>query len=88
MSACVPKQVFQNKELGYLISEDEIEKAINSIGIYERRTADEDCFASDLCYKIAKQLMKDNDIAPDSIDVLLFVSQCTDYSIPFTVPIL
>lgn len=88
MSACVPKQVYHNTDLGYLIPEDEIEKTINSIGIRERRIAADDVCASDLCYVAAKQLMEENGIASDSIDVLLFMSQTSDYRIPATSPIL
>ncbi len=88
MAACVPSQVVYNKDLGYLIPDAEIEKTIESIGIHERRIASADVCASDLCYKAAVQLMQDNDIALDSIDVLLFVSQTSDYRIPATAPIL
>lgn len=88
MSACVPKNVVYNKDLGYLIPEEEIEKTIQNIGINERRIADIDCCASDLCYKAAMKLMADNAIVPDSIDVLLFMSQTSDYRIPATAPVL
>lgn len=84
LSACVPATVVHNKDLGYLIPEEEIEKTINNIGIEERRIADDDVMASDLCFKAAKQLMEDNSIAPESIDVLLFMSQTSDYRIPAT----
>ena len=84
MSACVPQDVYYNKDLGYLIPEEEIEKTINNIGIVERRIAAPDVTASDLCYKAACQLMADNDIDPESIDVLLFMSQTPDYRIPAT----
>lgn len=84
LSACVPQEVVFNKDLGYLIPEEEIEKTINNIGIVERRVAAPDVTASDLCFKAAQQLMQDNDIAPDSIDVLLFMSQTSDYRIPAT----
>jgi len=84
MSACVPAPVYYNKDLGYLIPEDEIEKTIQNIGIEERRIAPDDVTASDLCFKAAQQLMADNDIDPDSIDVLLFMSQTSDYRIPAT----
>ena len=84
LSACVPPEVVYNKDLGYLIPEEEIEKTINNIGIIERRIAAPDVMASDLCYKAAQQLMADNDIAPESIDVLLFMSQTPDYRIPAT----
>lgn len=88
MSACVPKNIVYNRDLGYLITEAEIEKTIQSIGVEQRRIADDATCASDLCYKAARQLMADNNIDPSSIDVLLFMSQTADYRIPATAPIL
>ncbi len=88
MSACVPHGVFDNKDLGYLIPEEDIQKTINSIGVHQRRIADPDVCASDLAYKAAVKLMEDNDINPESIDVLLFMSQTADYRIPATAPVL
>lgn len=84
MSACVPSKVYSNRDLGYLIPEEEIEKTISNIGIEERRIADDDVCASDLAYKAAVKLMEDNKIDPASIDVLLFMSQTSDYRIPAT----
>lgn len=88
ISACVPKKVESNRDLGYLIPEEEIEKTIQNIGIEERHIADADCCSSDLCFKAAEQLLKDNEIDPQSIDVLIFVSQTSDYHQPATAPIL
>jgi 3-oxoacyl-[acyl-carrier-protein] synthase-3 len=88
MAACVPSQRVYNKNLGYLIPEEEIEKIINAIGIKERRVADTDVCASDLCYKAAQQLIAENNIDVNSIDVLLFLSQTPDYKIPATAPLL
>ena len=84
ISACVPPETVYNKDLGYLIPEDEIEKTINNIGIEQRRIAAPDVTASDLCYMAARKLMDDNGIEPESIDVLLFMSQTADYRIPAT----
>ena len=84
LSACVPSDVVYNKDLGYLIPEEEIEKTINNIGIEQRRIAPSNVMASDLCFKAAQRLMADNDIDPESIDVLLFMSQTSDYRIPAT----
>lgn len=84
MSACVPSKVYSNRDLGYLIPEEEVEKTISNIGIEERRIADDDVCASDLAYKAAVKLMEDNNIDPTSIDVLLFMSQTSDYRIPAT----
>ena len=84
LSACVPSDIVSNKDLGYLIPEEEISKVIDNIGIVERRIAPDDVTASDLCYSAAQRLMQDNGIAPDSIDVLIFMSQTGDYRIPAT----
>lgn len=84
LSACVPSDIVSNKGLGYLIPEEEISKVIDNIGIVERRIAPDDVTASDLCYSAAQRLMQDNGIAPDSIDVLIFMSQTGDYRIPAT----
>ncbi len=88
MSACVPPKIVYNKDLGYLITEEEIAKTIQNIGVVERRIVDDGVCASDLCYKAAVKLMEDNRVDPDSIDVLLFMSQTADYRIPATAPIL
>lgn len=88
MSACVPRNVVYNRDLGYLIPDDEIEKTIQNIGVVERRVVDGNTCASDLAYKAATKLMEDNKIDPNSIDVLLFMSQTPDYRIPATAPIL
>lgn len=88
ISACVPKKVEKNRNLGYLIPEEEIDKTIQNIGIEERRIADADCCSSDLCFKAAEKLFEDNGIDPESIDALIFVSQTSDYHQPATAPIL
>ena len=88
ISACVPKTVVSNHDLGYLIPEEDIEKTIQNIGIEERRIADSGCCSSDLCFKAAEKLLQDNEIAPESIDVLIYVSQTSDYHQPATAPIL
>ena len=88
MAACVPKKIVYNKDLTNLMSEEEVDKMISSVGIQERRICDENVFASDLCFEAAKKLMEDNDIAPESIDMLLFMSQGADYRIPATACIL
>lgn len=88
VAACVPHTISYNKDLGYLIPPDEIEKTINAIGIKEKRIADKDICASDLCFKAAEKLLTDNHIDKNSIDMILFMSQTPDYKIPATAPIL
>lgn len=88
IAACVPKKIEHNADLGYMMSEEEIHKAIHNIGIEERRIADANVCSSDLCYQAAVQLMEDNQIDSSSIDVLIFVSQTSDYHQPATSPML
>lgn len=88
VAACVPKEKAYNKDLGYLIPEEEIEKTIHSIGIREKRFTNDSVCSSDLCFKAAEKLLSDNAIERDSIDMLLFLSQTPDYKIPATSPIL
>lgn len=88
ISACVPKNIVKNESLGNLFPEDELKKTIESVGIVERRIVDNDTCASDLCYNAAEQLLNEMDIDRSSIDVLIFMSQTSDFRIPATAPIL
>lgn len=88
VSACVPQKVMYNKDLTNLISAEEMEKTIESVGIRERRYADDGVTSSDLCQKAAEQLFEDNQIDKSTIDALIFVSQTSDYHQPATAPLL
>ena len=88
ISACVPPKIVYNTDLGYLIPEKDIQKIIHEVGINEKRYAEEDVCSSDLCFKAAQKLLEDNQIDPESIDGLIFVSQTADYKVPATAPIL
>lgn len=88
MAACVPQKIVYNKDLGYLIPGEEIEKTIQNIGISERRYADAGVCSSDLCMAAAERLISDNQIDKNTIDALIFVSQTSDYHQPATSPLL
>lgn len=88
IAACVPSQIAYNRDLGYFMSDEDVDKAIFNIGIEERRIADENVCASDLCHKAAEKLLEDNNIERESIDALIFVSQTSDYHQPATACIL
>lgn len=72
ISACVPQKKVSNYDLGHLFPSDYLDKLINSIGIEEKRIADEHVCASDLCFQAARKLMVDNHIEPESIDFYYF----------------
>ena len=86
ISACVPKTVMGAESLAGILTEENLQKIIETIGIKEKRFADKDVCASDLCFKAAEQLFADNDIDRNSIDALIFISQTPDYRQPATAP--
>ena len=86
ISACVPKTVRKNSEHP-LISAEDIAKFISTTGVNERRIADDDVCASDLCFK-ATQALFDRGINKDEVDIVVFLSQSGDYKLPVTSAIL
>lgn len=88
VSACVPSIVERTTDLHGILTEDDIEKTIHNIGIKERRIANAETCASDLCMKAAEKLFSDNLVDTNTIDALIFVSQTPDYRQPSTAPIL
>lgn len=88
MAATVPNKVIKTSSLTDYYSEDTIQKFIAATGVEERRFADIDICASDLCYNAACQIFNETEIKREDIDVLLFVSQSPDYKIPQTSVIL
>ena len=88
VSACVPKKTLSNYDMEHFMSKEEIVKTVDSIGINEKRFAEDSVCASDLCFRAAEKLFEDNKIDRKSIDMLLFISQTSDYKIPGTAPIL
>jgi len=88
ISAVVPKTKRYTSDLAGVIPAELIEKAIHSIGIEERRVAEDAVCSSDLCYIAASSLLKELGYGADSIDVLIFLSQTPDYIVPPTSSIL
>lgn len=88
IAATVPHRVVKTASLTEYYSEEEIAKFIAATGVEERRFADSDVCASDLCYKAACQVFDETDIKREDIDALFFISQTPDYKIPGTSGIL
>lgn len=84
ISACVPPYIYDTKRLNELMSEDDVEKLVKTIGIKEKRFAAENVTSSDLCFKAAQRLIEDNNIDTSTIDMLLFLSLTPDYVTPPT----
>jgi len=84
ISATVPKKRVKTTEFKGFFSEEQIEKFIEATGVVERRFADENICASDLCFRSACDIFENVQIERDEIDLLIFVSQTPDYKIPGT----
>jgi len=88
ISAAVPQREEANIDLP-LLSDSDALKLIKTTGIERRRIVAKHQCASDLCLAAAEKLLQDLSWDPETIDVLVFVTQTPDYfSIPATAPIL
>jgi 3-oxoacyl-[acyl-carrier-protein] synthase-3 len=86
IAACIPPIVIRNSDSQIFENEIERDKVIQLIGIDERRFADDATTASDLCVKAADKLIEELKIDKNSIDVLIYLSQTSDYITPATSP--
>ncbi|WP_027087213.1 3-oxoacyl-ACP synthase III family protein [Cohnella panacarvi] len=67
---------------------DRNDKLTTKIGIFEKRIAKADEYASDLAIAAANQLFEKNDIKREDIDFLLYCTQSPDYYLPTTACVL
>lgn len=88
ISATVPHTVVKTSSLTDYYTKEELDKFIAATGVEERRFADKDMCASDLCEKSALQIFEETDLKREDIDALFFISQSPDYKIPGTSVIL
>jgi 3-oxoacyl-[acyl-carrier-protein] synthase-3 len=86
IAACIPPTVIRNSDSQIFENEIERDKVIQLIGIDERRFTDDATTASDLCVKAANKLIDELKIDKNSIDVLIYLSQTSDYITPATSP--
>ena len=88
IAAAVPKQVINNYKFTEFFEEDVVKEVVDKVGVYQRRVADQNTCASDLCFAAAEKLFADNKIDRDEIDAVIFISQTADYRMPATAIIL
>lgn len=88
ISSSAPQKKIATQELEGFFSSSEIQNVIDKVGISERRYADENTCASDLCCQAAETLLTELGIDRTEIDVLLFVSTTPDFRQPSTSTIL
>lgn len=87
ITVCVPKQKQSTFDYAYLKPEEQ-EMFYKTVGIKERRVASETTTCSDLCEKAAQYFFDKGITKPENIDVVIFVSQSSDYFLPSTAVIL
>lgn len=87
VSACVPSNRIENSYFNDLLDPKELRKFEKTTGIRERRYAENHVTASDLGFIAASKILKEQD-CKDQIKAVVFVSQTSDYKIPFTSNIL
>lgn len=83
LSAAVPKESVANMDLELLPPRDRI-ALVRTTGIEQRRVAPADLCASDLCHAAAVALLDALAWDVATIDLLVFVTQTPDYTIPGT----
>jgi 3-oxoacyl-[acyl-carrier-protein] synthase-3 len=83
LSVCVPANTEDNKELS-LLSENERDLFIKTVGIRFRRVAAKGITASDLCFEAANRLLNEVHWKREEVNVLIFVTQTPDFIIPNT----
>jgi 3-oxoacyl-[acyl-carrier-protein] synthase-3 len=88
VSSCVPSRVISNDSFHDLLNSKELKFFEKTVGIIERRWVDNGTTAADLGFKAAKELISNKKYDIKKIKVLIFLSQTSDYKIPFTSNIL
>ncbi len=87
ISACVPEKEISNKDYKW-VSEKERESLIKNVGVLKKRAVERGTTTADLCEVAAEQLLTELGWDRMEIDMLLFISQSRDYTLPATAGIL
>lgn len=88
LAAAVPANTIINEEYTEHFPAEDVKEIVEKTGIKERRFVPEGMTSSDLCFHAATKLMEDNEINPEEVDALIFISQTPDYRMPATSVIL
>jgi 3-oxoacyl-[acyl-carrier-protein] synthase-3 len=80
----LPNRILNNNEINSMHPEWEADKISKKTGIYERRIAANDEFASDMAINAAEKLINSQRINRDKIDFIIYCTQSPDYFLPTT----
>lgn len=84
----VPKKSVEISSFSDQFGAGVVKKISLSTGISSVRIAPDDVCSSDLCFAAAQVLLKEQNLAPNDVDVLIFISQTPDYVLPATACVL
>lgn len=84
MQAAVPPHRHSYVETPDIFTKEEADKIYASTGIHSRRILPPHLCASDMCIAAAETLLRRLNWPAESVDVLIYVSQDADYSLPAT----
>jgi len=88
IASCIPKNKVNLLDFEKDFGANEVHRIIKTTGISSIRKADNNTTTSDLCFLASQKLLAENEITPDQIDAVIFVSQTSDFRIPQTSHIL
>ncbi len=84
IAACVPSHVRDSDTLARLMDDRQYAQFVKATGVERARKSAAGQTTSDLCHAAAERLLQGMGIAKDEIDMLIFVSQSSDYVVPMT----
>jgi len=82
VASAVPSIEFDNVRDTQQFDQTEVKKVVALAGVKARRVTSGSLCTSDLCLAAAQDLLAGLQWSPDSIDVLIFVTQSPDYFLP------
>ena len=88
VATATPETYVNNMEYSELFGCETVEKIISTTGIKGGYICKEEQTAGDLCYLAAKELMKNKNIEPKSVGVLVCVIVYHDYVCPATAAVI
>ncbi len=88
ISTCVPRNVTGSAEDEERFSSEEVLRVVKMAGVKERRVVSAEICTSDLCLEAARRLLERLQWPPETVDLLVFVTQTPDYFMPSTACVL
>lgn len=84
VATALPKDKLILSDLYNQYGQKEVDRIVMSTGIHSLGIANKETNASDLCISAADYLFNETNIARESIDAIVFISQTPDYKMPAT----